>query len=71
MGLTMVELALANLLYCFDWKLPKALAINMEEAAGLTISKKNPLFLVRINYPQQAQPDKMSRISPLSKHTCS
>jgi len=71
MGVTMVELALANLLYCFDWKLPNAVAINMEEAAGLTISKKNPLFLVRINYPQQAQPDKMSRISPLSKHTCS
>jgi cytochrome P450 len=45
MGVTMVELALANLLYCFDWKLPNAVAINMEEAAGLTISKKNPLFL--------------------------
>lgn len=59
MGVTMVELALANLLYCFDWKLPNAVAINMEEAAGLAISKKMPLFLVPINYPQRAQPDKM------------
>lgn len=45
MGVTMVELALINLLYCFDWKLPNAVDINTEEAAGLTISKKNPLFL--------------------------
>jgi hypothetical protein len=36
----MVELALANLLYCLDWKSAKAIDINMEEAAGLTISKK-------------------------------
>uniref|UniRef100_A0A2K1YP48 Cytochrome P450 family protein n=1 Tax=Populus trichocarpa TaxID=3694 RepID=A0A2K1YP48_POPTR len=40
MGVTMVELALANLLYCLDWKSAKAIDINMEEAAGLTISKK-------------------------------
>jgi hypothetical protein len=60
MGVTMVELALINLLYCFDWKLPNAADINTEEAAGLTISKKMPLFLVPINYPQRAQPDKMS-----------
>jgi hypothetical protein len=32
----------------------------MEEAAGLIISKKMPFFLVPINYPQRAQPDKMS-----------
>lgn len=40
MGVTVVELALANLLYCLEWKSAKAIDINMEEAAGLTISKK-------------------------------
>lgn len=52
MGVTTVELALANLLYCLDWKSAKAIDINMEEAAGLTISKKMvkcaeyPLFCI-------------------------
>ena len=38
MGTTMVELGLANLLYCFDWKLPNGMKeedINMEETTGL------------------------------------
>lgn len=59
MGLIMSELALANLLYCFDWKLPNGREehgtnINMEEASGvsLTLSKKTPLILVPVNYLQ-------------------
>ncbi|KAJ7956755.1 Cytochrome P450 [Quillaja saponaria] len=53
MGLIMVELALANLLYCFDWKLPNGMKeedVNMDEAAGLTVYKKLPLNLVPVKY---------------------
>ncbi|XP_022775610.1 cytochrome P450 71B35-like [Durio zibethinus] len=50
-----VELALANLLLCFDWKIPLGmkgkLVIDMEEAAGpsLTVSKKTALHLVPVD----------------------
>ena len=53
MATTTIELALANLLYCFNWKLPDGMKeedINMEEGAGLslTTSKKTALNLVPI-----------------------
>ena len=53
MATTTIELALANLLYCFNWKLPNGMKeedINMEEEAGLSIttSKKTALNLVPI-----------------------
>ena len=53
MATTTVELALANLLYCFNWKLPDGIKeedINMEEKAGLslTTNKKTALNLVPI-----------------------
>ncbi|XP_050276493.1 cytochrome P450 71B34-like [Quercus robur] len=53
MATTIVELALANLLYCFNWKLPDGIKeedINMEEKAGLslTTNKKTALNLVPI-----------------------
>ncbi|XP_050221330.1 cytochrome P450 71A9-like [Mercurialis annua] len=44
-----VELALANLLYHFDWGLPDGVAvddIDMEEAFGITMHKKSHLYLV-------------------------
>ncbi|KAB2633274.1 cytochrome P450 71A3-like [Pyrus ussuriensis x Pyrus communis] len=51
----LIELALANLLYCFDWELPHRVRredMDMEEAAGLTVAKKVPLFLAaRPAYP--------------------
>ncbi|KAJ7945465.1 Cytochrome P450 [Quillaja saponaria] len=53
LGHSTVELALANLLYCFDWKLPDGLKeedVNMEEVAGLTLYKKLPLNLVPVKY---------------------
>ncbi|XP_022756692.1 cytochrome P450 71B26-like [Durio zibethinus] len=53
MGILNVELALANLLYHFDWKLPNALKaedLNMEEAAGLTNYKKEALVLIPTKY---------------------
>ncbi|KAK4842554.1 hypothetical protein QYF36_023626 [Acer negundo] len=55
MGLKTVEVALANLLYEFNWKLPDGMKeedINMEEAIGmsLTVSKKTALNLVPVKY---------------------
>ncbi|KAM6562346.1 hypothetical protein CsatB_022344 [Cannabis sativa] len=53
MGLTMVEFTLANLLCCFDWKLPvgmKESDIEMGEGAGFTIFKKSALKLVPVSY---------------------
>ncbi|KAH0461704.1 hypothetical protein IEQ34_009279 [Dendrobium chrysotoxum] len=48
-AMVIVELALANLLHCFDWSIPngmKAEDINMEEAIGVTTHKKEALCLV-------------------------
>uniref|UniRef100_A0A2P2JDS3 Uncharacterized protein MANES_14G058100 n=1 Tax=Rhizophora mucronata TaxID=61149 RepID=A0A2P2JDS3_RHIMU len=45
-AIQLVELALANLLHSFQWKLPPGVSaedVDMEEALGL---KKSPLFLV-------------------------
>ncbi|CAM8939886.1 unnamed protein product [Rhodiola kirilowii] len=49
MGMSTVELSLANMLHCFDWELPDGMTredISMEEGAGLTTFKKIPLKLV-------------------------
>ncbi|CAL4916007.1 unnamed protein product [Urochloa decumbens] len=56
MGVTTTEFTLANLLHCFDWKLPEGVSsedINMEEAGGLTVHKKTPLVLVPTRYNWQ------------------
>ncbi|XP_022956397.1 cytochrome P450 71B26-like isoform X1 [Cucurbita moschata] len=48
-----VELALANLLLCFDWKLPDGMKeedVDMEEADGLAAPKKSPLRLIPVLY---------------------
>ena len=55
LGVKNVELALANLLYHFNWKLPertKEEDLDMEETSGLslTIYKELPLKLVPILY---------------------
>ncbi|CAJ1943733.1 unnamed protein product [Sphenostylis stenocarpa] len=47
-AMPLVELTLANLLFRFDWELPRGLGIedlNMEEAIGITIHKKAHLWL--------------------------
>ncbi|KAL0337144.1 UNVERIFIED_CONTAM: cytochrome [Sesamum calycinum] len=49
MGLATVELALANLLYTFDWELPAGMKREDVDTAvlpGITMHKKNPLCLV-------------------------
>ncbi|KAK1302699.1 Cytochrome P450 71A9 [Acorus calamus] len=49
-----VELALANLLYKFDWKLPEGVGLmedlNMDEAPGLTVKRKYNLHLMATPY---------------------
>ncbi|CAI0395026.1 unnamed protein product [Linum tenue] len=55
MGIISVEIALANLLYCFDWKLPNGMKpqdITMEEKTGasLSVARKEPLILVPVNW---------------------
>ncbi|XP_026420476.1 cytochrome P450 71B20-like [Papaver somniferum] len=54
MAVVLTELILANLLYAFDWELPKGMNkedISMEESlSGLIIHKKIPLKLVPIKF---------------------
>ncbi|KAI3465531.1 hypothetical protein Pfo_022194 [Paulownia fortunei] len=56
MGLISTELALANLLYSFDWALPdgmKVQDIDTDALPGLTMHKKNALVLVATKYNVQ------------------
>ncbi|XP_017702360.2 cytochrome P450 71A1-like [Phoenix dactylifera] len=49
LGVTAAELALANLLYRFDWNLPSGMSkedIDMEEEFGLVLRRKSPIILV-------------------------
>ncbi|MED6193675.1 hypothetical protein PIB30_021816 [Stylosanthes scabra] len=48
-AMPLIELSLANLLLCFDWKLPNGMRrdeVDMQEAIGLTMHKKSPLCLI-------------------------
>ncbi|RWR84806.1 cytochrome P450 71A1-like protein [Cinnamomum micranthum f. kanehirae] len=52
-GTTSVELALANLLYLFNWELPSGTNmedIDISEAPGIAVHKKYSLLLVAANY---------------------
>lgn len=53
LGVVMVELALANLVYHFNWELPDGMKkedINIEVKPGITMHKKNELCLVAKKY---------------------
>nr|WET52744.1 cytochrome P450 71AT248 [Callicarpa americana] len=53
LGVAAVELALANLLYSFDWELPDGMKeddIDTETLPGVTLRKKNDLCLVAKSY---------------------
>ncbi|XP_047976792.1 cytochrome P450 71A9-like [Salvia hispanica] len=48
-AMSVVELAVANLLFRFDWKLPEGMSeedVDMEETVGFIMHKKTPLCLV-------------------------
>ena len=52
-GLVNVELPLAMLLYCFDWKLPSEVKyedLNMTELFGIIVRRKDDLRLIPIAY---------------------
>ncbi|KAK6118955.1 hypothetical protein DH2020_047293 [Rehmannia glutinosa] len=53
MGLTNVELTVANLLYSFDWELPTGIReedVDTDVLPGIAMHKKNPLLLVPKKY---------------------
>ncbi|KAF5202325.1 Cytochrome p450 [Thalictrum thalictroides] len=51
-GVTAVEVVLANLLYWFDWEMPKGETLDMAEGFGITVNKKIPLHLLpRSHFP--------------------
>ncbi|XP_073137524.1 cytochrome P450 71A1-like [Henckelia pumila] len=52
-GVAVTELALANLLYAFDWELPGRMTkedVNMDALPGLALHKKDPLCLMAKTY---------------------
>lgn len=55
MAVTSLELVVANLLYCFDWKLPKGMKeedIDMEEIGQISFRRKVELFIVPVKHEQ-------------------
>ncbi|KAH9757630.1 cytochrome P450 83B1 [Citrus sinensis] len=53
MGIATLELAIANLLYKFDWEMPAGMKIqdlDFDIAPGIVMHKKNPLCLVATKY---------------------
>ncbi|XP_038893467.1 cytochrome P450 71B9-like isoform X2 [Benincasa hispida] len=53
MAIITMELVLANMILCFNWKLPNGMKeedVDMDEGIGLSASKKLPLRLVPIPY---------------------
>lgn len=52
-GVLMIELALANMLYSFDWRLPEGMKnedIDMNDSPGITVHKRSALHLVAISH---------------------
>ncbi|KAL0456793.1 UNVERIFIED_CONTAM: cytochrome [Sesamum latifolium] len=53
LGIAGVEVALANLLYSFDWELPAGMVeddVDMDSSPGVVTQKKNPLCLMARSY---------------------
>ncbi|PKU76327.1 cytochrome P450 71A1 [Dendrobium catenatum] len=53
LGMAIVEHALANLLYYFDWKLPEGMSkeeMDMDDVPGITVHKRTALCLVASRY---------------------
>nr|XP_027083158.1 premnaspirodiene oxygenase-like [Coffea arabica] len=66
-GIVNVELPLAHLLYHFDWRLPdrmNVIDLDMDEAAGINIKRKNNLNLVATAY----YPSRRSEVCEMRQH---
>uniref|UniRef100_A0A2C9UJ75 Cytochrome P450 n=1 Tax=Manihot esculenta TaxID=3983 RepID=A0A2C9UJ75_MANES len=53
-GVVLIEIALANLLHSYDWELPHGVSredLDMQEAFGVTMHKKTPLWVVASGKP--------------------
>lgn len=53
-GVVLIEIALANLLHSYDWELPHGVSredLDMQEAFGVTMHKKTPLWIVASGKP--------------------
>ena len=59
-GVASLEYVLANVLYWFDWKLPRDCESNQEldmsETYGITVTKKVPLYLEPVPLPFGSKP---------------
>ncbi|KAL5735749.1 hypothetical protein ACOSQ2_030537 [Xanthoceras sorbifolium] len=63
-GMANVELPLAMLLYHFDWELPngmKADDLNMMESFGITVRRKDDLYVVPIPYHPSSEPQYLKK----------
>ncbi|CAN1328845.1 Desmethyl-deoxy-podophyllotoxin synthase [Linum perenne] len=52
-GMTVLSLCLANLVYCFDWELPRGVTtqnLDMSEDFGIVVRRKNQLVLMVVPY---------------------
>ncbi|KAG1338743.1 putative Premnaspirodiene oxygenase [Cocos nucifera] len=71
-AMAQMELALANLLFYFDWELPNGMEpqdLDMTETFGATAGRKSPLWLVPIPFIPSENGTKLPQISmkdPLS-----
>ncbi|KAL2347889.1 hypothetical protein Fmac_001889 [Flemingia macrophylla] len=64
-GLINVELALAFLLYHFDWKIPngiKSEELDMTEEFGVTLRRKDDLYLIPVTYRPHLIPTYLNRL---------
>ncbi|PKA62465.1 Cytochrome P450 71A25 [Apostasia shenzhenica] len=58
-GVALMECALANLLYHFNWEVPEEMReeiLDMTESPGITVQKKSPLILIAKPYDSSLGP---------------
>ncbi|KAK6122566.1 hypothetical protein DH2020_043691 [Rehmannia glutinosa] len=72
MGLTNVELVVANFLYSFDWELPpdiRAQYVDTDVLPGLAMHKKNPLLLLPNKIREEDEESEKAGCIPIGGRT--